>query len=55
MPIDIFDPVTMAAVVRQLPETPRFLKDTFFSRDQLEPTVKVAFDVFKGCGVWLLT
>lgn len=48
MPIDIFDPVTMAAVVRQLPETPRFLKDTFFSRDQLEPTVKVAFDVFKG-------
>lgn len=48
MAIDLFDPVTLAAVVRQLPETPRFLKDTFFAYEQPEPTVKVSFDLYKG-------
>ena len=48
MPISIFDPVTLAAMVRQLPDTPRFLKDMFFKNRIPEPTTRVSFDVYKG-------
>ena len=48
MPIDLYDPVTLAALVRQLPDTPQFLKNMFFKNRVTEPTTKVAFDVYKG-------
>lgn len=48
MPISIFDPITLAAMVRQIPDTPRFLKDMFFKKRVKEPTTRVSFDVYKG-------
>ena len=48
MAIELFDPVTLSAMVRQLPDTPQFLKNMFFRNRVTEPTTKVAFDVYKG-------
>ena len=48
MPISIFDPITLDAMVRQIPDTPRFLKDMFFKKRVKEPTTRVSFDVYKG-------
>lgn len=48
MAIDLFDPITLSAMVRQLPDTPQFLKNMFFRNRVTEPTTKVAFDVYKG-------
>ena len=48
MPIDIFAPATLDIAVKQLPPAPSFLKDKFFKRVQLEPTIKILFDIYKG-------
>ena len=48
MPISLYDPVTLAAMVRQIPDTPQFLKNMFFKNRVTEPTTRVAFDVYKG-------
>lgn len=48
MPISLYDPVTLSALVRQLPDTPQFLKNMFFRNRVTEPTTRVAFDVYKG-------
>lgn len=46
--ISIYDPRTLAGVVRMNPPTYTFLKDTFFTNLQLFPTESVEFDLVKG-------
>lgn len=48
MPIDIFAPATLDIATKQLPTTPSFLRDKFFKRVKLNPTIKILFDVYKG-------
>lgn len=48
MAIDLFDPITLSAMVRQLPDTPQFLKNMFFKNRMTVPTTRVAFDLYKG-------
>ena len=49
MAIDLFDPITLSAMVRRLPDTPQFLKNMFFKNRMNVPTTRVAFDLYKGC------
>ena len=48
MAIDLFDPITLSAMVRQLPDTPQFLKNMFFKNRMNVPTTRAAFDLYKG-------
>ena len=48
MPIDLFTPATMDAVVHVMPTNEGFFKKTFFNVDKPEPTEKVLVDVYKG-------
>lgn len=49
MAIELFDPITLTAMVRQLPDTPQFLKNMFFNKARVTlPTTRAAFDLYKG-------
>lgn len=48
MPINIFDPITLDAMVRQMPPKNYFLKETFFYNNIPQPTEKFAVDIYKG-------
>jgi hypothetical protein len=48
MPMDLFTPETMDGVVRVLPQTHTFFRDTFFSTTKPEYTEKIRVDFVKG-------
>lgn len=48
MPIDVFRPETMDAIVRVMPPQTRFFKNTFFGLDKPEPTIDIRADFYKG-------
>jgi len=48
MPIAVFSPEVMDAVVRVMPPQPAFFKNTFFRVEKPEPTVDIRTDFYKG-------
>lgn len=48
MPIDIYSPRTMGAVIKRMPPKHSFIRDTFFKKTKTFLTPKVEFDFKKG-------